>query len=150
MVEKEKGSRNRIKDAAFRVAKATVKAILIYLLYILIAPLVMPLLGMIPGLAETIELFVAVYIVLMIMGDLTSGTVFQHIFGVARALFTIAYLVFAAGDGVFTMAIENISLTVNVTLFYAVAALLGLLGLATAMLRAISFMSERAEGGIKP
>lgn len=123
---------------------------LIYLLYFLILSQIGSLFSLVPGLAETIELFVGVYIVLMIMGDLTAGTAFQHVFGMARALFTVGWLVYAAGDGVFSVPFDNFYLSVNLTLFYAIAAALSLLGVATAVLRAISFMSERAESGIKP
>jgi hypothetical protein len=149
MAEGKRDSPNRIRDIAFRVAKATVKAILVYLLFILIAPLFTPLFEFVPGLLETIELFVAVYIVLMILSDLTSGTIFQHIFGMARALFTIAYLIFSLGDGVFNVGYESFSITLDLTLFYGVAALLSLLGLAGVILQAINFMNERAETGIK-
>jgi hypothetical protein len=98
-----------------------------------------------PGLMESIEAFVAVYIVLMILSDLTSKTVFQYFFNTARALFFIAYLLLSMGNGVFSTSFENFSLTVNLTLFYTVAVLLSLLGFARTILQAINFMHEKAE-----
>ena len=62
----------------------------------------------------------------------------------------LGYLVFSVGDGMFKVAYENFSLTVNLTLFYAFAALLSMLGVATSVMQAVHFMSERAESGLKP
>ena len=151
MVEQQK-RKNVVKDVSFRVAKATVKALLVYLLYFFVAPMLSPLAGLMPGLMESIEAFVAVYIVLMILSDLTSKTVFQYFFNTARALFFMGYLLLSMGDGVFSTSFENFSLTVNLTLFYSVAVLLSLLGLARTILQAINFMHEKAEAnsGLQP
>ena len=119
-------------------------------MYVVVSPYLQPISALVPGLAETIELFVAVTIVLMIFGDLTAGTIYQMFFDVGRALFTIAFLVFALGDGVLNVSYENFSLTVDLTAFYAIAASLALLGLAVSIMQAINFMSERAETGLKP
>ena len=127
------------------MAKATVKAILVYLIYFLLMPMLAPLFELIPGFMESLEVFVIVYIVLMILGDLTSKTVFQYFFSTARALFFMAYLLLSMGDGVFNTSYENFSLTVNLTLFYTVAVLLSLLGFARTILQAINFMHEKAE-----
>ena len=145
MVEQQKKSKNLVKDVSFRVAKATVKAILVYLIYFLLVPMLAPLFELIPGFMESLEVFVIVYIVLMILGDLTSKTVFQYFFSTARALFFMAYLLLSMGDGVFNTSYENFSLTVNLTLFYTVAVLLSLLGFARTILQAINFMHEKAE-----
>jgi uncharacterized ion transporter superfamily protein YfcC len=150
MVEEKKRTPSRFRYWSFKVAKATIKATLIYALYFVLSPYVMALSSLVPGFAEMVELFVAVTIVLMILSDLTANTIYQYFFNAGRALFTIAYLVFALGDGVLNLNLENFSLTVNLTVFYAIAATLGLLGLARSVLQAVNFMSERAESGVKP
>jgi hypothetical protein len=145
MVEQQKKSKNLVKDISFRVAKATVKAMLVYLIYFLLMPMLAPLFELIPGFIESLEVFVVIYIVLMILGDLTAKTVFQYFFSTARALFFMAYLLLSMGDGVFNTSYENFSLTVNLTLFYTVTVLLSLLGFARTILKAINFMHEKAE-----
>ena len=152
MVEEKKKSKNLVKDISFRVVKASVKAILVYLLYFFVSPMVAPLLGLIPGFMESIEAFVIVFIVLMLLSDLTERTIFQCFFNTARALFFVGYLLFYMGDGVFNASYENFSLTVNLTVFYTVAVLLSLLGFARSILQAINFMHERAEAssGLPP
>ena len=146
----KKAEPKRVKDIAFRIAKATVKATLVYLLYFFTAPLLSPVFGFVPDFMEMIEVFVTIYIVLMILGDLTERTVFHCFFNAAKALFIVAYMVFAVGDGVINVPADSFSLTVNLSFFYTIAATLGLLGLAKAIMEAIHFMSERAESGLKP
>ena len=145
MVEEKKKSKNIVKDVSFRVVKATVKAILVYLIYFLLAPMLAPLFGLIPGFMESIEVFVAVYIVLMMLCDLTERTIFQYFFSTAMSLFVIAYLLLSMGNGVISTSYENFSLTVNLALFYTIAITLSLLGFARSILQAINFMSERTE-----
>ncbi len=150
MVEQKKMRQNQIKDLAFKVTEATVKAIFVYLLYFLISPFILPLTSFIPNLAGTIETFVWVCILFMILGELTKKTIFQCFVNTGRAFFIIAYIVFSFGDGKLITSFENFSLTVDLTLFYTLAALFGFLGLARAVLQSIHFMNERAETGIKP
>ena len=145
MTEQQKKSKNLVKDISFRVATATIKAILVYLVYFLLVPMLAPLFGLIPGFIESIEVFVAVYIVLMILSDLTAKTVFEYFFNTARALFFMGYLILSMGDGVLSASYENFSLTVNLTLFYAIAATISLFGFARTILQAINFMHEKAE-----
>jgi hypothetical protein len=150
LVEEKNRSQNKFRGLAFKIAKASIKAILVYLVYFLAMQFFAPFLGLVPGLMESIEVFVTVYVVLMILGDLTAHTVFGCFFDFARAFFVLSYLVLSVGDGTFNMAIENFSVTVNLTLFYTFAALLSMLGIATSVMKAVSFMSERAESGLKP
>ena len=141
---------HKVREWALRVAKATVKAVLVYLLYLVVAPFLTLFAAYVSGLSEMIEVFVAVTIVLMVLSDLTVNTVYQCFLNAGRAIFTVAFLVFALGDGVFNVAYEGFSVTVNLTAFFLIAASLGLLGLAKSVLQAIHFMSERAESGAKP
>jgi hypothetical protein len=92
-----------------------------------------------------IETFFIVYIVLMIVGNLTSGTIYQHFFNAAKALFVIGYMLFSLGGGVFGTSFENVSLMVDLRMFLVIAVLLSLLGLAKTVLQAINYMSEKAE-----
>src|SRR3990172_3387480 len=144
------GRQNKVKDVAFRIANATLKATLVYLLYFFAIPLLTPLFASVPAFMETIEAFVTIYIILMILGDLTERTIFHCFFNAARALFIVAYMVFSVGDGLISVPVHNFTLTVNLSILYTITALLGLLGLAKAIMEAVHFMSERAEGGLKP
>ena len=150
MVEQRKKSKNLVRDVSFRVLKATVKAMLVYSLYFFLSSMLAPFFELVPGFMESIEAFIAVYIMLMILSDLTAKTVFQYFFSTARALFFMGYLLLSMGNGVFSTSYENFSLTVNLTLFYAIALTLSLVGFARTLLQAINFMHERAEASNNP
>lgn len=144
MVEIKK-KKNLVKEVSFRILKATIKAILVYVVYFLLTTVLAPFLDFAPGLVESIEIFVAIYIVMMILSDLTAKTVFQHFFNTAKALFLVAYLLFSIGDGILSINYQMVNLSVNLTLFYTLAILFSLIGFAKTILQAISFMAEKVE-----
>jgi hypothetical protein len=145
MTDKKKDSKRRLQEITFKALKATVKGILFYGVYFVLSMFLAPISEMVPGFQQTIEIFVMVYIFLMIIGELTGGTVFQHFFSVAKALFVILYLIFSLKRGIVGMTFQNMNLVVDLRLFLVIAILLSLLGLAKSMLQAISFINERAE-----
>lgn len=59
------------------------------------------------------------------------------------------YLLLSIGNGVISTSYENLSLNVNLTLFYIVAILLSLLVFARTILQAINFMHEKTEASSK-
>jgi hypothetical protein len=147
MVEEEKKAKKPVKDIAIRILKATIKAVIVIVLYSFVMPLLAPLFQLIPSFTESIQAFVTIYIVLMIIGDLTARTIFEHVFNVVRALFIMFYLILTLGDGVINVNMQNVNLMVNLSMFFTIAVTLSLLTLGKAMLQAIGFIAERAERG---
>jgi len=92
-----------------------------------------------------VETFVVVYITLMIIGDLTSGTIFQHFFNTAKAMFVVCYLLISLQGGILTTTFQNVNLMVDLRIFLTIAMILGLLGFAKSIAQAINYMNERAE-----
>lgn len=145
MADTNTGFKKKLRGIAFRALKATIKGILFYIIYFVLSQLLAPVSTLVPGLQQMIEIFFIVYIVLMIVGNLTSGTIYQHFFNAAKALFVIGYMLFSLGGGVFGTSFENVSLMVDLRMFLVIAVLLSLLGLAKTVLQAINYMSEKAE-----
>lgn len=137
--------KKKIWNFTFKALKATVKGILFYAIYFVLWMFLAPISDMVPGFQQMIETFVIVYILLIIIGELTSGTIFQYFFNVAKALFVIGYLIFSLNGGIFGLTFQNVSLMVDLRLFLAIAMLLSLLGLAKSVLQAINYMNEKAE-----
>jgi len=137
--------KKNLRGIAFRALKAAIKGILFYIIYFVLSQLLAPVSTLVPGLQQMIETFFIVYIVLMIVGDLTSGTIYQHFFNAAKALFVIGYMLFSLRGAVFGTSFENVSLMVDLRMFLVIAVLLSLLGLAKTVLQAINYMSEKAE-----
>ena len=145
MADADNDFKKRVRNFTFKALKATVKGILFYAIYFVLWMFLAPISEIVPGLQQMIETFVMVYIVLIIVGELTSGTIFQYFFNVARALFVIGYLIFSLKGGIFGLTFQNVSLMVDLRVFLAIAMLLSLLGLAKSVLQAINYMSEKAE-----
>lgn len=145
MTNKEKNSQNRVRNLTFKALKATIKGILFYAVYFLLWMFLAPISEIIPGFQQMLETFVIIYIALMIVGELASGTVFQYFFNVTKALFVIGYMIISLKGGIFGMTFQNVSLTVDLRFFLVMATLLGLLGLAKSVLQAINYLNDRTE-----
>jgi len=138
-------SKQKLRSFMFKALKATVKAVLFYTVYFIIWSFLSPITQIVPSVQQTVEIFVMVYIVLMIVGEFTSGTIYQHFFSVAKALFVIGYLILSLRGGVLEASYQNVNLMVDIRLFLTVAILLSLLGLSKSVLQAINYVNEKAE-----
>jgi hypothetical protein len=145
MDDKDGGWKKHARGLLWKATKATVKGIIAYIIYFAAWSILSPLSQLIPSLQQMIETFVVIYVVLMIFGELTSGTIYQHFFNGAKALFVIAYLMMSLKGGMFSTSFENVSLMIDLRLFVVLAMLIGLLGLAKSVLQAVDFMNEKAE-----
>lgn len=145
-VEDRKPKRN-FRKIAMTATKAAIKAVFVFVIYVIVSRLLTPVSTYVPNLPQMIQTFVIVYATLMIIGDLTSGTVFQHIFGAAKSGFVIAYLIVSLNSGVLAYTFGNVSLMVDLRAFMIVAMMLGLLGMARSVIQEIDFLSHRAELG---
>jgi hypothetical protein len=128
-----------------RALKATVKAAILYAIYLLLSQLSAPLSEFVPGFQQIVETFVTVYIILIIVAELTSGSILHHFFNATKALFTIAYLTFSLRTGTFSLTFQGLNFVVDIHLFLIIAMLLGLVGLAKSVLQTIDYVNEKAE-----
>ncbi|MDH7477861.1 MAG: hypothetical protein QHH17_05720 [Candidatus Bathyarchaeota archaeon] len=138
-------NKTKLRQITFKALKATVKGILFYAAYLLLWMFLAPLSELIPGFHQIIETFVVIYIILMIVGDLTSGTIFKHFFDAAKALFVICYLILSLKGGIFGVTYQNLSLTVDLRPLIAIVTLISLFGFAKSILQAINFLNDKAE-----
>jgi len=145
MDEKSIGFKERLRRITLKILKATIKAALLYGVYFVLSMFLAPISDVVPGFQQMVETFVTVYLFLMILGEIMSGTVFQHFFGAAKALFVILYLIFSLNGGVITLYFQGAQLMVDIRLFLMVAILLSLLGFAKSVLQAINFLNEKAQ-----
>ena len=147
MAEEKTDSKKKIRNITFMVLKATMKAVIVYALYFFLMQFLAPVSEFVPGFQQLVETFVIVYIVLMVLGTLTSGTIFQYFFNTAQSLYVMLYLLLSLNGGTLSVDFENVSLMVDLRLFLMIVILLSLLGLAKSVLQAVNFLNERAEYG---
>jgi hypothetical protein len=146
MVGKVEKPKKIPRQIALRALKATAKGVLVYFLYFIFwITFLAPLTFLVPNLQQTLETFLAVYIILMIIGEFTSGTIFQHFFDAAKSLFITGYLLFSLKGGLVSLSYQEISLTIDLSLFLMFAILLSLLGLTKSVLQAINYLTQKTE-----
>ena len=145
MVETNNDTKKTLRKFSFKALKATIKGVLVYAIYFILWMVIAPVSQIIPGLQQMIETFVIVYIIFIIVEELTSGTIYHYFFNVGKALFVIGYLIGTLNGGIFGITFQNINLIVDLRLVLTIAMLLGLLGLAKSVLQTINYMSEKAE-----
>lgn len=115
-----------------------------YVLYFVSSLFLAQVTEAIPTLLQSIETFVTLYIILVVIGGFMAGTVYQYFFGAGKSLFVIFYLVLSLKSGLVSATYGNINLLVDLRLFLVATMLLSLLGFARSILQAINFMNEKA------
>ncbi len=145
MANNSSNSKGTLQKLTFKILKATIKGVLFYAVYFVLWMFISPVSELIPGFQQMVEVFVIIYVFLIIVGELTSGTIFQHFFNAAKSLFTICYLILSLNGGMFGITFQNVNLMVDLRLFLIIAISLGLLGFAKSVLQGINYMSEKAE-----
>lgn len=143
--ETKKDAQGGFRKILFRASKATIKGSIFYGVYFLLSQYMAPIFTVVPSFQQTIESFVIAYTVLLIAGELTGGTVYQHFLNVAKALFVVGYLMLSMKSGVIELTLSSITIAVDFRLILTAAVLLSLLGVAKAVLQAVDYMSLKAE-----
>lgn len=133
-----------LRKIGFRALKAAAKGILVYILYFVLSLFLAPFMEMVPTLQQSIEAFVTLYLILMVIGDFMADTIYHYFFGAGKSLFVIFYLILSLKSGVVSTSFGSMNLLVDLRLFLVIAMLLSLLGLARSVFQAINFMNEKA------
>jgi uncharacterized ion transporter superfamily protein YfcC len=141
----ESDNKRKIPKILVKALKAAAKGVVIYAIYFVVSLFLAPVSEFIPGFQQMIETFVMIYIVFVVIAELTSDSIFQHFFNGAKVLFVIAYLMLSLRTGIFGVTIQNVNLLIDFRLFLMVAVLLELVNLAKSMLQAVNYMNERTE-----
>ena len=140
----EKENRFTMRTMIPRVFKASLKAAIGYILFVLFSRLMAPLEG-IYGYQTQFTALIALFLVFIFIIELAKDTIFQHIFSIANSLMIAFYFAYILNTSVFNISIEQINLMVDMRFFFSLFVLGGLLGFAKSMLRFLSWMNEREE-----
>jgi hypothetical protein len=154
--EEEKTFAERVMP---RIFKAAIMGVITFFLYCLLPMLMF---SMIPteGLPSEfssyfskyenlVYIFAAIMICFAVAIQLSSGTIFQHAFSIAKAIVLILYFIFALEGGILTLSIPTGGITIGImadlTTFLAILILVNLLALVKSMFEAINFLSQKVE-----
>jgi len=137
-----------------KVVKAVVKGALWFVfLYVLPSLLFSILVSRLPeGAPNTLSdfepllgVFGIIVVSFMVASEITSGTIFQHVFNIGKALILMVFIVYALRGGIFAMDFQNINILADLTIWLVMLLTVDLLALAKSVLQAINFLSEKAE-----
>ena len=132
-----------------RIIKAALLVIITYLPLYFLSAFIEPFQSFFPWYAPTTSLFAAVFMIFLVAGVFTSGTIYQYVFGVARALVTIIFFIYVLNGGIVALAVPVEGASVNVMVdFRAILAMLVLvclLGIGKNVVQAIEFVSAKVE-----
>jgi len=148
MVEKG-NAKTFVRKIVPRVFKATLLVVLTYLPMYFVSALIRPLQPFFPWYEPLSNIFAATFIIFLVLGVFSSGTIFQYLFGVARTLVLMLFFICVLNGGIVTMALPTGGATINVmldlTVVLAMLVLACLLGIAKNVIQAIDFMSGKVE-----
>jgi len=145
MVIEDSSFRKEMRKAVFTIAKTAIKTAIVCIVYVILSQVLAPLSPLVPGLQGMLQTFIIVYVALMIVSNLTSGTVFQHIFSAVRCGFVMAYLIVSLNSGIFDYTFGSVSLMIDLRVFLVIVMMLEILGLAKSVILTIDFVSQKAE-----
>jgi len=126
-----------------KILKASLVAVVLYFLLFYIPTLIIPSI-IPPEYKPFINIFAAITIFFAFIIQLASGTIFQYVFGTARALAFMIFFVQVLNSGVITGNFEAISILIDLRVFFAMLIAIELLEFGKNVFEAINFLSERA------
>jgi hypothetical protein len=128
-----------------RILKAIAKALIVIIVFLIFSQMLSPLNHVFPQATLLLQTYVTVYVVFIILGELTKGTIYQHVLGMGKAFFFMGYTVYALNSGIITQTIESVTFTVNLEVFLMMIILIGTLDFAKSLLQIINYMATKAE-----
>ena len=94
--------------------------------------------------------FTIVIIFFVVASEITSGTIFQHMFNIGQALVLMVLIVISLEGGIIKISFQNIQITADLTFYLVMLLTIDLVGLAKSVLQTINFLSEKAESQLPP
>lgn len=127
-----------------RFLKAIVKTAIAYIGFMVFSMIMAPVQG-VYGFQSVFTAFFAAYLFFIFIIEITRGTIYQHVFGIASSLTVVVYFVYMLNSSVISFSVEQVSLMVDLRFFFYVLILGGVLGFAKSILQLLNWVNEREE-----
>jgi hypothetical protein len=132
-----------------KIIKAALLVIITYLPLYFLSALIEPFQSFFPWYMPTTNIFAAVFMIFIVVGVFTSGTIYQYVFGVARALVTMIFFIYVLNGGIVALAVPvggaSVNIMVDLRVILAMLVLTCLLGIGKNVVQAIDFVSAKVE-----
>jgi len=97
------------------------------------------------GYVQLFEVFAVIVVFFVVASELTSGTIFQHMLNIGKALILMVFIVLALEGGIIVIDFQNVHIVADLTIILVMLLAIDFVGLAKSVLQAISFLGEKAE-----
>jgi len=132
-----------------RIVKAALLVVVTYLPFYFLSAFIEPFQSFFPWYEPLTSIFAAVFIIFLVVGVFTSGTIYQYMFGVARALVTMIFFIYTLNGGIIALAVPIEEVTINIMVdlrvILAMLVLVCLLGIGKNVVQAIHFVAGKVE-----
>jgi len=132
-----------------RIIKAALLVVITYLPLYFLSAFIESFQSFFPWYEPLTNIFAAAFIIFLVVGVFTSGTVYQYVFGAARTLVVMIFFIYVLNGGIVTLAVPIEGATVNImvdlTVILAMLVLVCLLGIGKNVVQAIDFVSAKVE-----
>ena len=132
-----------------RIIKAALLVIITYLPLYFLSAFIEPFQSFFPWYMPTTNIFAAVFMIFLVIGVFASGTIYQYVFGVARALVTMIFFIYVLNGGIVALAVPvggaSVNIMVDLRVILAMLVLTCLLGIGKNVVQAIDFVSAKVE-----
>lgn len=125
--------------------KAAVKGAAGVLILIAISEFSSPFKEMLPYQGLAFGVLPVVFVLLMVTGELLSGTVFYHVLNLANTLLLTGYMLYVFSISVLVFNIENITFIIDLRIILSIALVLNLVGFAKALLGLVGYLAENVK-----
>jgi len=148
MVEKVQ-TKSFARKFAPRIIKAALLVVITYLPLYFLSTFIEPFQSFFPWYGSLTNIFAAVFIVFLVVGVFTSGTIYQYVFGVARGLVSMIFFIYVLNGGIVALAVPiegmGINIMIDLRVILAMLVLVCLLGIGKNVVQAIDFVSAKVE-----
>jgi hypothetical protein len=137
-----------------KIVKAVIKSVFwLILMYVLPSLMLSSLSSALPAgvpnvfspYGQIFGTFTIVIIFFVVASEITSGTIFQHVFNIGQALVLMVLIVLSLEGGIIKLDFQNVHIAADLTFYLVMLLTIDLVGLAKSVLQAINFLSEKAE-----
>jgi len=133
------------RNLPIRILKAGIKAILIYIAYLVFTLLIQQVYEFIGEYSPLIDVFFAAIAIFAFLTEFFSGTIFKYMLEFSRNLFIIFYCIIALNGGIIDASVQNATIILNLQFFLLMIVLINLIGITRTVLSAINFLYEKSE-----
>lgn len=143
-LETERESLFTVRSMVPRILKALAKMAVSCIVFFVISMVMAPVQSIF-SFQSVFMAFFAVQLLFIFLIEITKGTVYQHIFGLASSMIVVAYLAYILNVSVISFSVEQVSFMVDLRFFFYVLILGGVLGFAKSVLQLLNWINEREE-----